>query len=118
MDELFRVFMVYVASSGRPMHELLGSTTEIDEHLHETQFVGMTREAVSIETFRDTEHRQVLMEVIDAGCKRREYGRNGVVHYYVCPPAAGDPDIVYLNYRAGFEYSDGRWIFRFFIAGD
>ena len=54
-DELFRVFMVYVASSGRPMHELLRSTANIDEHLYETQFVGMTREAVSIETLVETQ---------------------------------------------------------------
>lgn len=54
-DELFRVFMVYVASSGRPMHELLGSTADIDDHLYETQFVGMTREAVSIETLVETQ---------------------------------------------------------------
>ena len=41
-DELFRAFMVYVASSGRPMHELLGSAAGIDEQLYQTQFVGMT----------------------------------------------------------------------------
>ncbi len=56
-DELFRVFMVYLASSGRPMHELLGSTAGIDEHLYETQFVGMTLEAVPMEALVETQER-------------------------------------------------------------
>lgn len=46
-DNLFRVFMVYVASSGRPMHELLAPTAPLDETLYNDEFVGMTRETVS-----------------------------------------------------------------------
>ena len=46
-DELFRVFMVYVASSGRPMHELLASATPFNDALYNNEFVGMTRETVS-----------------------------------------------------------------------
>lgn len=34
-DDLFRVFMVYVASSGRPMHELLAPTTPRMEQMPE-----------------------------------------------------------------------------------
>ena len=56
-DELFRAFMVYVASSGRPMHELLGSAAGIDEQLYQTQFVGMTREAMPMETLVETQER-------------------------------------------------------------
>ena len=56
-DELFRVFMAYVAGSGRPLHELLGSMADIDEHLYETQFVGMTREATSMEVLVETQRR-------------------------------------------------------------
>ena len=55
--ELFRAFMVYVASSGRPMHELLGSAAGIDEQLYQTQFVGMTREAVPMEALVETQER-------------------------------------------------------------
>ena len=91
---------------------------ELMEGYFRSSFGGDHTIEEGIATFRDPEHLQLLMDIIDAGCKRREYGRNGVVHYYVCPPAAGDPDVVCLYYRAGFEYSDGRWIFRFFIAGD
>ena len=46
-DDLFRVFMVYVASSGRPMHELLAPTAPVREDLYDEEFVGMTREPVS-----------------------------------------------------------------------
>ena len=91
---------------------------ELMEGYFRSSFGGDHTIEEGIATFRDSEHMQLLMEIIHAGCKRREYGRNGVVHYYVCPPAAEDPDIVYSYYRAGFEYSDGRWIFRYFIAGD
>lgn len=52
-DDLFRVFMVYVASSGRPMHELLAPATPFNEGLYDEEFVGMTREAVSREALAD-----------------------------------------------------------------
>ena len=48
-DELFRVFMVYVASSGRPMHELLGSNVLPFDRLFNEEFAGMTRDRVSKE---------------------------------------------------------------------
>ena len=53
-DDLFRVFMVYVASSGRPMHELLAPATPFRRDLYDQEFVGMTREAVSLEALADT----------------------------------------------------------------
>ena len=46
-EELFRVFMVYVASSGRPMHELLAPAMRFSEAWYDEEFAGMTREAVS-----------------------------------------------------------------------
>ena len=46
-DELFRVFMVYVASSGRPMHELLAPNPRIEDEQYEEEFVGMTRQTVA-----------------------------------------------------------------------
>ena len=48
-DDLFRVFMIYVASSGRPMHELLAPTAPLNEALYNDEFVGMTRETVTKE---------------------------------------------------------------------
>lgn len=46
-DGLFRTFMVYVASSGRPPHELLKPTLTPLEALVVKEFEGMTNEAIS-----------------------------------------------------------------------
>ncbi len=48
-DELFRVFMVYVASSNRPMHELLAPNMQLSKELYDNEFIGMTREAVTLD---------------------------------------------------------------------
>ncbi|MFQ5534353.1 MAG: nucleotidyl transferase AbiEii/AbiGii toxin family protein [Sphingomonadales bacterium] len=53
-DDLFRVFMVYVASSGRPMHELLSPMAPFNDALYDSEFVGMTKEAVSKEDLLET----------------------------------------------------------------
>lgn len=56
-DDLFRVFMVYVASSGRPMHELLAPARPYREDLYDGEFTGMTREAVSRDELADAGRR-------------------------------------------------------------
>ena len=56
-EDLFRVFMVYVASSGRPMHELLAPPTCFKGELYDDEFVGMTREAVTKEALIATQAR-------------------------------------------------------------
>ena len=42
-DDLFRVFMVYVAGSRRPMHELLTPSTQARDETYDEEFAGMTR---------------------------------------------------------------------------
>ena len=56
-DDLFRVFMVYVASSGRPMHELLAPSTPLRKDLYAAEFSGMTREAVPADALVGTRRR-------------------------------------------------------------
>ena len=56
-DGLFRTFMVYVASSNRPMHELLAPAAPPGEGLYYEEFVGMTREAVSRDALTGTRRR-------------------------------------------------------------
>ena len=56
-DELFRVFMVNVASSGRPMHELLAPARPYREDLYDGEFSGMTLEAVSRDELADAGRR-------------------------------------------------------------
>lgn len=47
-DDLFRVFLVYVASSSRPMHQLLAPNSVPLDSLYSDEFVGLTRETVSL----------------------------------------------------------------------
>lgn len=47
-DDLFRVFLVYVCSSGRPPHELLAPPAIPIEELYTEEFVGMTREEIAL----------------------------------------------------------------------
>ena len=49
-DELFRVFLAYVASSRRPMHEVLAPIPRFEDALFEAEFEGMTIEPVARET--------------------------------------------------------------------
>ena len=55
--DLFRTFMVYVASSGRPMHELLAPAAPLREDLYSDAFVGMTRQPVSRDALVETRRR-------------------------------------------------------------
>lgn len=56
-DELFRVFMVYVASSNRPMHELLSPNMRLSEELYSNEFIGMTREVVPMGALIEVQQR-------------------------------------------------------------
>ena len=56
-DELFRVFMVYLAGSGRPMHELLAPNARIRREEYEKDFMGMTRHPVTMEALLDSQAR-------------------------------------------------------------
>lgn len=54
-DDLFRVFMAYVASSGRPIHELLAPSATPLDALYDEEFAGMTRDPVSKEALREAQ---------------------------------------------------------------
>ena len=56
-EDLFRVFMVYVASSGRPMHELLAPAEPASTEAYHGEFTGMTRDPVSAEELDETRRR-------------------------------------------------------------
>ncbi len=47
-DDLFRAFLVYVASSSRPPHELLNPNLSPLGNVFATEFAGMTRDTVNI----------------------------------------------------------------------
>ena len=56
-EKLFKVFLVYLAGSGRPMHELLAPHARIEDSRMDAEFVGMTVEPVSKETLITTQRR-------------------------------------------------------------
>ena len=56
-DDLFRVFMVYVASSRRPMHELLAPALPPGADWYDAEFAGMARDPVSLEELMETGRR-------------------------------------------------------------
>lgn len=56
-DKLFRVFMVYAASSRRPMHELLAPTKPVREDWYDNLFEGMNLREVSLNALTETGQR-------------------------------------------------------------
>jgi hypothetical protein len=58
-DDLFRVFLVYVACSGRPPHEILAPNMLDISQAYDRQFVGMTVEPVTLNTLFETRARLV-----------------------------------------------------------
>ena len=58
-DDLFRVFMVYLAGSRRPMHELLAPASELPlrNGWYDNEFAGMTRITVPSEALVDVGQR-------------------------------------------------------------
>lgn len=56
-DELFRVFLVYVASSGRPPHELLNPNPQPLEDVFEKEFYGMTVKPVTVQELEEVRAR-------------------------------------------------------------
>lgn len=66
-DDLFKTFMVYVASSGRPMHELLAPNCITLEILYAEEFSGMTRDPVDLQELEDVRLR--LYSDISQGLK-------------------------------------------------
>ena len=56
-DDLFRVFLVYVAGSRRPMHELLAPAKALEHDGYDTDFAGMARSGASPEALLETSQR-------------------------------------------------------------
>jgi hypothetical protein len=58
-DALFRTFLVYVASSGRPPHEIIDPNRELIDAPHAQEFQGMTSWTVSLEELHATSERLI-----------------------------------------------------------
>jgi len=53
-EDLYRAFLVYAASSSRPLCELLNPNLKDLKRLFETQFLGMTEDLISLEALEKT----------------------------------------------------------------
>jgi predicted nucleotidyltransferase component of viral defense system len=59
-DDLFRTFLIYLASSGRPLHELLDPNLLDLDKPFATEFAGMTNEAVTVDALVETRQRMIF----------------------------------------------------------
>jgi hypothetical protein len=58
-DDLFRAFMVYVASSNRPAHEILAPNLIDLGPAYEREFVGMTNEPIDLDVLLETREKLI-----------------------------------------------------------
>lgn len=59
-NDLFRAFLVYVASSSRPPHELLDPNLLQLEEVYKSEFAGMTRTEVTLPVLEEARGRLIL----------------------------------------------------------
>lgn len=59
-DDLFRTFLIYIASSSRPAHELLNPNLIDLDQPYTREFEGMTKNPVSLEELLDTRKRLIM----------------------------------------------------------
>ena len=69
-DEIRTAFVVYLAGHPRPMAELLSPNDQPLDELYHSQFAGMTREPVSLETLVDVRRR--LVQEVNGGLTNDE----------------------------------------------
>ncbi|WPE24283.1 nucleotidyl transferase AbiEii/AbiGii toxin family protein [Shinella zoogloeoides] len=99
-DALFRTFLIYVASSGRPPHELIKpSLADLDEAFVK-EFEGMTIEPISLDdlkTVRDRMTTDILAKLDDRGA------------HFLLSLHDGEPDFAAIGLRQAAELPAVRW---------
>ena len=102
-DELLRTFMVYLASSPRPAHELLDPNDIDSDGAYENEFVGMTKDPVELSDLLNV--RQTLIDDLQSRLE-------GPVAEFLHTLQAGDPDFKILGYPAAADLPAIRWKLR------
>lgn len=102
-DELLRTFMVYLASSSRPAHELLNPNAINIDDAYENEFLGMTLEPVDLNDLLGT--RQTLIDDIQSRLK-------GPIADFLRSLQIGDPNFDILGYPEAAELPAIRWKLR------
>lgn len=99
-EDLFRIFMVYVASSNRPMHELLSpNLVPLGQHFTD-EFEGMTREPVSQAELEEVRHR------LHADIRGR---LNGEIARFLLSLHDGEPDFNLIGLPQAANLPAIRW---------
>lgn len=99
-DDLFRAFMVYVASSSRPAHEILAPNLIDLESAFEREFVGMTTEPVALDVLKETREKLI------ADVKSR---LTGAAAKFFRTLQAGEPDFDTIGLPNAAELPAVRW---------
>jgi predicted nucleotidyltransferase component of viral defense system len=99
-DDLFRTFLIYVASSSRPAHELLNPNLINLDQPYAREFEGMTKEPVSLAELMETRIRLIadIQSRFDAGTKK-----------FLLSLHDGDPDFDAINRPRAADLPAVKW---------
>ena len=101
--DIRRAFVVYLASHGRPMHELLKPNFKDIAHVYAAEFAGMAREEVPLETLLRA--REEIAQLIRAGLSSEE-------RHFLLSMKQGDPDWHSLGIDRLSEFPALQWKLR------
>jgi len=99
-DSLFRAFLVYAASSKRPLCELLNPNLSELEAIYETQFVGMTKEAVPLKML-ETARLQLIANI--------QSRLNGDTAAFLRGLQKGEPDFTLIDLPEAADLPAIKW---------
>lgn len=99
-DDLFRVFLVYVAGSRRPTHELLAPSKTPRDDGHGPDFAGVTRTPVSMEALQET-GRRLLADVRSR--------LNGGTATFLLSVHDAEPDFAVIGFEEAVKLPTVRW---------
>ncbi len=99
-DDLFRAFLIYAASSSRPLCELLDPNLKDLAEAYKNQFVGMTKEAVTLQTLYDA--RDTLIADIQSRL-------SGNAATFLTGLQYGDPDFTLIDLPKAASLPAIRW---------
>lgn len=102
-DTLFRAFLVYAASSPRPMHELLNPHLRPLDEVFETEFLGISNEDVEIGVLEDV--RETLISEIQARL-------TGKTAEFLLSLQAGAPDFGLIDLPEALNLPAVQWKLR------
>jgi len=99
-DDLFRVFLVYVASSNRPPHELLSPNLIDLEAAYTKEFAGMTTEPIDLSVLTAT--RETLIADVQSRL-------NGSAANFLRSLQKGEPDFKMIGLPEAENLPAIRW---------